>query len=85
MHSGLALVGSVKEISTGAAAIAITAALALGWYGAWWWIAEHNEITARERLAKAVRLMWFTRRALVVVVIVGVVLVDLWFRGKGRK
>jgi hypothetical protein len=84
MHAGLALAHSVKEISTGAAAIAITAALALGWYGAWWWIAEHNEITARQRLENAVRLMWATRRAVVVAVIAGVVLVDLWFRGKGH-
>ena len=42
-------------------------------------------MSARARLANAVRMMWATRRALVVVVIVGVVLVDLWFRGKGRK
>jgi len=85
MHSGLALARSVKEISTGAAAIAITAALALGWYGARWWIAEHDEMSARARLANAGRWMWARRRGLVVMVILGVVLVTLCFHGKGRN
>jgi hypothetical protein len=84
MPEHLALSHTVTEMSTGAAAIAITAALALGLYFGRWLQAEQDEIAARTRLANAVKVMWGARRVLVVVAIVGGVLVDLWFRGQGR-
>ena len=71
-------------MSTGAAAVAVTAALAIGWHVAKWHTAEHDEISARNRLANAVKVMWASRRALGVVAIIGFVLVNMWFRGKGR-
>jgi hypothetical protein len=84
MHLLCGSIREVTEISTGAAAIAVTAALAIGWYAARWLRAERDEIQARARLAEAVRLMWAARRAAVAVVIIGGVLADLWFRGQGR-
>jgi hypothetical protein len=80
----LAVSHVVSQMSTGAAAVGIAAALAIGWYVSKWHTAELDEISARRRLANAVKVMWAGRRALLVVVILGVVLVDLWFRGKGR-
>jgi hypothetical protein len=80
----LAVTHLVTSMSTGAAAIAVAAALALGIYGGRWWLAEKDEISARNRLANAVKVMWGGRRALLVVVVVCWVFVDLWFRGKGR-
>jgi hypothetical protein len=84
MPTHLALSHTVTEMSTGAAALAISAALALGLYFGRWQRAERDEIRARAGLAEAVRLMWAARRVLVVVVIIAGVLVDLWFRGQGR-
>jgi hypothetical protein len=87
-HVALALlslrVPEVTSISTGAAAIAVTVALAIGFYFARWLRAERDEIGARESLRKAVSAMWAARKVLVAVVIVAVVAADLWFRGKGR-
>jgi hypothetical protein len=80
----LALGRPVTEISAGTAAIAVTAALAAGWYVAKWHTAELDEISVRARLAGAVRLVWAARKAMAVVVVAGVILVDLWFKGKGR-
>jgi len=74
----------VTQVSAGGAALAITAGLALGWYAAKWHTAETDEISARSRLANAVKGMWAARRALAVVAVLGFVLVDLWFRGQGR-
>ena len=82
MH--LAAARMVTEISSGAVALAVSAALFLGWYGAKWHTAEKDEISARARLANAVKVMWAGRRALAVVVVLCAVLLDIWFRGKGR-
>jgi hypothetical protein len=84
MPHDVALSRAVTEMSTGAAAIAITAALAVGFYFAKWLQAERDEISLRSRLNAAIRIMWHTRRVLVGVVVVGGVLLDLWFRGQGR-
>jgi hypothetical protein len=71
-------------MNAGAAVLGIWIALVLGWYAAKWHTAETDEISARNRLANAVRVMWAARRVLIVTVVIGVVLADLWFRGKGR-
>jgi hypothetical protein len=71
-------------MTAGAAVLAIWAALLAGWYAAKWHTAETDEISARARLANAVKGMWAARRVLAVVVVIAIVLVDLWFRGKGR-
>jgi hypothetical protein len=84
MPTHLALSHAVTEMSTGAATLAISAALALGFYFARFLQAERDEISLRTRLAAAVRVMWRARGALVVVVIIGWLLTDLWFRGQGR-
>jgi hypothetical protein len=84
MPTHLALSHAVTEMSTGAAALAISAALALGFYFARFLQAEADEISLRNRLAAAVKVMWRARGALVVVVVIGWLLVDLWFRGQGR-
>ena len=78
-------VPEVTTISSGAAAIGGFILLLLGWYGARWWIAEQDEISARKRLATAVKVMWSAREVLAVVVIAGALGLDLWFRGQGRK
>lgn len=74
----------VTSMNTGAAAVAVSAALALGWYVAKLHSAQNDLRSARARLAGALRAIWAARRVAAVVVVVGVVLVDLWFRGKGR-
>lgn len=74
----------VLEMSTGAASIAITVALAVGWYAAKWHRAELDEIRARASLATAVRVMWAARWVILGVGFVGWVVSDLWFHGKGR-
>lgn len=74
----------VTQMSTGAAAVAVSAALFAGWYVSKWHTAELDEISARRRLANALKVMWAGRRAAVGIAIGVVVLVDLWFRGKGR-
>jgi hypothetical protein len=84
MPEHLALSHAVTEMSTGAAAIAITAALALGLYFGRWLQAEQDEISLRARLAAAVKVMWRARGALAVVVVIVWLLSDLWFRGQGR-
>lgn len=84
MPTHLALSHTVTEMSTGAAAVAISAALALGFYFARWLQAERDEISLRTRLAAAVRIMWRSRGALAVAVIIVWLLSDLWFRGQGR-
>jgi hypothetical protein len=84
MPVNLALSHTVTEMSTGAAAIAITVALAVGFYFARWLRAERDEMGARASLANAVRVMWHSRRVVAVVAVIGIVLVDLWFRGQGR-
>lgn len=71
-------------MSTGAATLAISAALALGFYFARWLQAERDEISLRSRLNAAIRIMWHSRRVLVGVVVIGGLLLDLWFRGQGR-
>jgi hypothetical protein len=71
-------------MSAGAAVLAIWAALLVGWYAARWWIYEKDEIAAGQRHDRAKAVMWAARRVLAVAVIIGVVLVGLWFRGKGR-
>lgn len=81
---GLAIHHLVGQMSTWTAAVLITAALALGIYGARWWLAEHDEIAARARLANAVKVMWAARRALGLAVVAGVVVVGMWMHGKGR-
>ena len=80
----LALSHAVTEMSTGAATLAIVAALALGFYTARWLRAERDEQGARASLAGAVGAMWRARRVMAWVVIAGAVLLDVWFRGKGR-
>jgi hypothetical protein len=50
-------VPEVNTISSGAAAIGGFLLLLLGWYGARWWIAEQDEISARKRLATAVKVL----------------------------
>lgn len=80
----LALSHTVTEMSTGAATVAISAALALGFYFARWLQAERDEISLRTRLAAAARVMWRSRGALAVAVIIVWLLSDLWFRGQGR-
>jgi len=84
MPAHLAIFQNVTSMSTSAAAIGITAALALGFYFARWLQAERDEISLRTRLNAAIKVMWAARRALVVVVVIGWVVVDLWFRGNGR-
>jgi hypothetical protein len=84
MPTHLALSHTVTEMSTGAAALAISAALAIGFYFARWLQAERDEISLRNRLNAAIRIMWHSRWALAVVVIIGWLLTDLWFRGQGR-
>jgi uncharacterized protein HemX len=84
MPTHLALSHTVTEMSTGAATVAISAALALGFYFARWLQAERDEISLRSRLNAAIKVMWSARRALVVVVILVWLLSDLWFRGQGR-
>jgi len=74
----------VTQMSTVAATAAIVTALAAGWYGAKWLQAERDEESQRARLAAAVKIMWHARRVLAGVVITGAVLLDAWFRGKGR-
>jgi hypothetical protein len=71
-------------MSTVAATAGIVIALAAGWYGARWLQAERDEISLRARLNAAIKVMWHSRRALVVVVVIAGVLLDVWFRGKGR-
>jgi len=56
----------------------------VGFYFARWLQAERDEISLRTRLNAAIKVMWAARRALVVVVVIGWVVVDLWFRGNGR-
>jgi hypothetical protein len=85
MPAHLALSREVTEMSTGAAALAVTVALALGFYFARWLQAERDEISLRIRLAAAVRIMWHSRWVLLGVVIAGGLLLDLWFRGQGRR
>ncbi len=80
----LALPHPVTEMSTWAATIAIVVALAAGIYGTRWWMAEKDEIGQRATLADAVKAMWSARRVMAGVVIVAAVVLDLWFRGKGR-
>jgi hypothetical protein len=77
-------VPEVTHVSSGAAALAVFAALLLGWYGQRWWRAEHDEIRARAGLAQAVRLMWAARGLLAGAVVIGWLILDLWFRGQGR-
>jgi hypothetical protein len=84
MPAHLALSQSVTEMSTGAAAIAITVALAVGFYFARWLQAERDEISLRNRLNAAIRVMWHSRRALAAAAVIAGVVLDLWFRGKGR-
>jgi TRAP-type C4-dicarboxylate transport system permease large subunit len=64
-------VPEVSTISTWAASVAITAALALGIYFARWLRAEQDEIGARASLARAVKVMWRARWALAVVAVIG--------------
>jgi TRAP-type C4-dicarboxylate transport system permease large subunit len=78
-----AAVPEVGYVSTWAASIAITAALALGIYYARWLRAEQDEIGARASLAKAVKVMWRARWALAVVVVIGWLVVHAWFRKNG--
>jgi hypothetical protein len=84
MPAHIALSHGVTEMSTGAATLAISAALALGFYFARWLQAERDEISLRARLNAAIRIMWHSRWALAVTVVIGWLLVDLWFRGQGR-
>lgn len=73
----------VSTISTWGAAVAITVALAAGFYFAVWLRAERDEIRARAGLAEAVRLMWAARRVLAVVGVIAWVMLHLWFRSHG--
>ena len=83
MHH-LAAAVQVTTMNTGAAAVAVTAALALGWYISKLHTANGDVTSARARLAGALKAVWAARRVGAVVVVVGIVLVDLWVRGKGR-
>jgi hypothetical protein len=85
MPAYLALSPEVTEISTGAASLAVFAALLLGVYGHKWLMSEKDEIAQRARLAAAVRAMWAARRVIAGLVIAGALLLDLWFRGQGRR
>jgi hypothetical protein len=76
-------VPEVSTISTWGAAVAITVALAAGFYVAQWLRAEKDEQRARAGLAEAVRLMWAARRVLVVVGVVAWLMVHLYFRSHG--
>ena len=80
----LAAAVQVTPMNTGAAAVAVSAALAVGWYIAKLHSAQGDLRSARARLAGALKAIWAARRVAVVVGVVGIVLVDLWFRGKGR-
>ena len=80
----LAAVPEVSTISTWGAAVAITLALAAGFYVAQWLRAERDEQRARAALAEAVRLMWAARRVLLVVGVIAWVMVHLWFRSHGN-
>jgi hypothetical protein len=84
-HLALSLaVPEVSTISTWGAAVAITIALAAGFYGAVWLRAERDEVRARAGLAEAVRLMWAARRVLAVVGVIVWVMVHLYFRSHGN-
>ena len=71
-------------MTKGAAVLAITIALAVGWYGAHFWLAEKDEISAANRHANAVKTMWHFRRWLAVVAVIVVLVLSLWFHGHGR-
>lgn len=71
-------------MSAGAAVLAITIALAVGWYGAHFWLAEKDEISAGNRHANTIKTMWHFRWLLAVVAVIGALLLDLWFHGHGR-
>ena len=71
-------------MTKGAAVLAITIALAVGWYGAHFWLAEKDEISAANRHNNAIKTMWHFRRWLAVVAVIVVLVVSLWFHGHGR-
>ena len=71
-------------MTKGAAVLAITIALAVGWYGAHFWLAEKDEISAANRHNNAIKTMWHFRWLLAVVTVIAWLLVSLWFHGKGR-
>jgi hypothetical protein len=75
---------TLGSMTAGAAVLGITIALAVGWYGAHWWLAEKDEIAAGNRHANTIKTMWHFRRILVVVAVIGLVVAELWARGKGR-
>jgi hypothetical protein len=74
----------VTEMSAGAAVIGIFVALLVGFYGARWLRAERDEQRAKVGLAAIVRAMWAARRAMIIVAVIGIVVIDLWLRGSGR-
>ena len=76
-------VPEVSTISTWGAAVAITIALAAGFYVAQWLRAERDEQRARAGLAEAVRLMWGARRVLAVVGAIAWLMLHLYFRSHG--
>jgi hypothetical protein len=67
-----------------AAVLAIIGALMAGYYWARWRRAEAANRTARAAVNAAGRQAWRARGAILLAGFIVFVLIDLWFRGRGR-
>lgn len=67
-----------------AAVLAVVIALMLGYYWARWRRAEASSRGARAQADAAGKAAWRARGAVVIVVILVYLVIELWFRGRGR-